>query len=375
MSMFARRSFAARTRSVAVDTAAACGARVSVVVPCYNYARYLPDTVASILSQPGVELEVIIVDDRSSDESVQVARALALKDDRIVVIEHRVNRGHIATYNEGLARATGDFIVLLSADDALAPGSLQRAVALMTAQPTIGFVYGLVERFSEAIPESSVGQVHADYRMWAGVDWLSRRCLLVTNCVVSPEVVMRREVYELVGPYDSTLPHTGDMAMWMRAAAVSDVGYVAGPPAAYYRQHNTNMHKSMFLSGQVDGMLVDLDQRKLTIEAVFDGPASELAEGARLLATAKRSLAAEALAAAARAYTWGLSQSWPVAGMIDYAKALWPDYERLSQWRAVRRRQSLGTRWSRRNPFFVATELVIDSRRRANERFQKSTGA
>ena len=68
---------------------------VSVVIPCYNYGRYLPQAVASALDQERVEVEVIVVDDASTDGSADVAHGLAQDDPRIQVIVHAVNRGHI----------------------------------------------------------------------------------------------------------------------------------------------------------------------------------------------------------------------------------------------------------------------------------------
>src|SRR5829696_4653329 len=86
--------------------------RVSVVVPCYRYGQFLPGAVASALDQDGVDVEVIVVDDASGDGSADVARGLASRDSRVRVRAHATNAGHIATYNEGLALATGDYVVL-----------------------------------------------------------------------------------------------------------------------------------------------------------------------------------------------------------------------------------------------------------------------
>src|SRR5215218_5230435 len=77
--------------------------RVSVVIPCYNYARYLVACVDSVAGQHGVEVEIVIVDDASTDDSAAVARRISDLDPRVRMIEHRENRGHIATYNDGLA--------------------------------------------------------------------------------------------------------------------------------------------------------------------------------------------------------------------------------------------------------------------------------
>ncbi len=85
---------------------------------------------------------MIIVDDRSTDASLALARRLAAADPRVAVIAHPTNRGPVETFNDGLERAQGQYLVSLDADDLLTPGSLARAVALLEAEPDVGMVYG-----------------------------------------------------------------------------------------------------------------------------------------------------------------------------------------------------------------------------------------
>ena len=115
-------------------------ARVDVIIPCYRYAHYLGAAVRSVLSQSHRDVRILIIDDASPDDTAAVAAALAAGDSRISVARHAENRGHIATYNEGLAWAEGDYVVLLSADDMLAPGALRRAVAVLEARPDVALV-------------------------------------------------------------------------------------------------------------------------------------------------------------------------------------------------------------------------------------------
>src|SRR5262245_8621798 len=97
---------------------------VDVFVPCYNYGRFLRECVGSVLAQPGVEVRVLILDDCSTDDSAEVGRALAASDPRVEYRRHATNRGHIATYNEGIDWAAADCTMLLSADDLLTQGAL-----------------------------------------------------------------------------------------------------------------------------------------------------------------------------------------------------------------------------------------------------------
>ena len=134
--------------------ARALGSRpsVSVVIPCYNYGRYLPAAVSSVLQDEGVQVDILIVDDASTDGSAEVAQSLAATYPEVDVLVHEQNRGHIATYNDGLVRARGDYVVLLSADDQLTPGSLSRATALLEAHPEVAWVYGAVCRVRPGSP-------------------------------------------------------------------------------------------------------------------------------------------------------------------------------------------------------------------------------
>ena len=78
-------------------------AKADVVVPCYNYGRFLEACVESILRQSITDIRVLIIDDASSDDSLLVAKQLAQRDSRVTVVSHSQNKGHIETYNEGIA--------------------------------------------------------------------------------------------------------------------------------------------------------------------------------------------------------------------------------------------------------------------------------
>src|ERR1700676_2500929 len=97
--------------------------QVDVIVPCYQYGHFLRDCVASVLAQEAVELRVLVLDDASADDTAAIGAELAASDRRVEFRRHAVNQGHIATYNEGLDWASGDYTLLLDADDLLTPGA------------------------------------------------------------------------------------------------------------------------------------------------------------------------------------------------------------------------------------------------------------
>ena len=311
---------------------------VTVVVPCYNYGHYLPLALGTVLGQPDVDVEAIVIDDASPDGSGAVVREMAAADERIKGIVHERNRGHIATYNEGLAQATGDYVVLMSADDALAPGALARAAALMEAEPSVGFTYGFPLTFVDQPAEGS-----ADVRswtVWSGLEWMELRCRKGLNCILCPEVVMRTSIQHAIGGYDARLPHSGDLEMWMRAAAVSDVGRVNGPVQAHYRIHSASMQRTTY-----SGHVIDLEGRLAAFEKVLGSSSSSGSRVPRrdeMMATARRSLALASCQYARLAYEGGREDLEPIDEYLAFAERVWPEVRGAREWRQVQRRAAAG---------------------------------
>jgi hypothetical protein len=333
---------------------------VSVVVPAYNYGRFLDDCVRSVLDQEGVDVDVLIIDDASSDDTAARATSLAARDPRVRVVLHATNRGHIATFNEGLFAVSGEYVVLLDADDMLPPGSLARAASLLEVNPGVGFVYGRPQTFEDRPPRSSNDQVQG-WSIWEGHDWLRQRCQSGANPIATPEVVMRTSVMRDTGGMKADLPHTGDFELWMQLAARAGVGRVNGPPQGYYRIHPDSMQRTIYA-----GVLVDLQARRAAFDRLFEGPAGALRDAAELHDVARRRLASQALDRACRAYDRG-RQDAPVDELVAFALETWPDARELPRWRALERRRALGPRGARVMPPFVAGALV----RRAGEELRK----
>jgi glycosyltransferase involved in cell wall biosynthesis len=326
---------------------------VDVVIPCYNYARYLRDCVDSVLCQRDVDVRVLVIDDCSSDETPEVGRSLAAAHSRVEFRRHEVNAGHLATYNEGLLGwSTADYVVLLSADDLLVPGSLGRAVRIMDADPAIGMVYGrsLYFETTPQIPPIPPGQ--PPHTRWSGAEWLEGRCRSGINVISSPEVVVRGSVQRAVGGYRPGLPHAGDLEMWLRIAAVADVAYVRRVPQACYRRHPASMLRTSYRS-----RLVDLRQRKGAFDCFFEHHL-DLPDAARLHGLARRALAREALWAAARAYDRDRVEEAGAEELEAFALETFPEARSLPEHRALRRRRFLGPAFCSRTQIFAAPALL-----------------
>lgn len=217
---------------------------VTVVVPCYNYGRYLRQCVDSILSQD-VDLDVDVIDDASTDDTNAVGSALAAEDRRVIYRRHAHNVGHIGTYNEGLERAVGTYSLLLSADDMLAPGALRRAIDVLDSNPDAALLYGGVVQFNDVPPDTS-SLASPAVRIRAGASFVAQCCTEVWNPISTPAAIVRTSVQKSVGGYRPSLPHAGDREMWLRLATRGNVAELAGAVQAYYRVHDTNMHKKWF---------------------------------------------------------------------------------------------------------------------------------
>lgn len=299
--------------------------RVSVVVPCYNYGRYLPELITGLKAQPGVDLDVLIVDDESPDGSGDVAAAMAHGDPRVRVLRHPVNRGHIQTYNDGLAAVDGEYVVLLSADDLLPPGALARAVALMEAQPSVGLVYGYARSFSAEPPQTSTRV--RNWSRWRGSSWLGWSIRTARCFISSPEVVMRRAALEQVGYYDPRLPHSGDLDLWLRTALRWDIGRVNGPAQALYRVHDANMHLTTYA-----GMITDLRERRRTFGLLFDEHAVDRPDVVAQRPVALRALARESLRLALRAHRDHADRSM-IEEHLEFAVQTFPKIRTDLLWR------------------------------------------
>src|SRR5882757_719294 len=305
---------------------------VSIVVPCYNYGHFLSDCVESLLDQDGVEVDVLIIDDTSTDDSGDVADALAARWERVTSLRHRQNRGHIATYNEGLDLAEGDYVVLLDADDVIAPGALSRATRLMEAHPSVGLVYGHPVNFYGEIPQKQ-DVAERSWSIWPGQEWIRAQCKRGQSLIYSPEVVMRASTRRTIGGFRPELPHAGDIEMWLRFAAVSDIGRVNGPDQAYRRMHAQSMVHTQYAT-----VMADLEQRLAAYESFFTNDESNITATSELLLLARKAAAAELLDWVCTEAARDEPDESTIEQCVEYARHVYPDAPLLRQWREYQAR-------------------------------------
>lgn len=351
---------------VKVEAASDCKATVSVIIPCYNYARYLQQAVKSTLSQEGVVVDVIVVDDASTDNSLEVARSLAASDARVTVIARNCNSGPVSTFNDGLARARGEFLVRLDADDLLTPGSLERSVAVMCAYPSVGLVYGHPLHFSgDRLPRPRRTASH--WTIWHGRRWLADRCRSGFNVITSPEALMRKSVVDKVGG-QQPLAHTHDMEMWLRISAFSDVAYIHGADQAWHRDHPAS------LSAMKVDVYRDLVERLAAFDLLFSGIAGAIPQAVELRQLAMMAIATDAVELANRQYDRPAANIELVNLYREVASSIVPSARDIPGWRGLERRIAMGPALAWRHPPFFLERAVRGIRGAVRRRKWHSTG-
>lgn len=212
--------------------------RVSVIIPSYNHRRYLRQCIDSVLEQTYRDFEIIVVDDGSTDGSVEILEGYG---NRIKLICQQ-NRGTQGARNAAIAASSGELIALLDSDDAWLPHKLERQVEAMAARPDGGLVYSFAYFTDETgritHGGAALGQPIAD-------EHKAFSQLVVSNFIPTLTVLMRRSCLGEVGVFDETLLGAGDWDMWLRIAARWPVICVP-EPLALYRVHQTNTTNVIF---------------------------------------------------------------------------------------------------------------------------------
>jgi hypothetical protein len=315
---------------------------VTVLIPCYNYSHYLRECVRSVLSQENVDVDLLVVDDASTDNSAYVASEMAKQDSRVRLVSLPKNIGMVPAVNCGLNQVISDYFVKLDADDLLTPGSLQRSLSFFERHPDLGFVYGRPRHFIGNVPpRARVGRPH--WTVWPGARWLALRYRRAVNCISQPEAIIRASALRKVGLYNENLPHTSDLEMWLRLAAIAPVGRIDRAEQGYYRIHPGSMQRTVNA-----GVLKDFIGRRDAFLSALSAVGDQAQLAPALEKTVRKELAAQALDCCCRAFDRERVHAVPVAELVEFALATFPTSATLPEWQALERRKRRGirSRWS-----------------------------
>jgi glycosyltransferase involved in cell wall biosynthesis len=216
--------------ALATTTVSASGARdplVSVIVPCYNGAAFLEEALRSALAQSYPEVEVLVVDDGSTDCSAEIARRFPVR------YIHQENRGLSEARNAGIRESNGSYLVFLDADDRLKPQAIETGLSALTLRPDCAMAVGdhvfIAANSSYLAKSNKEDPLHSHYE-----------ALLKSNFIeMISSVLFRRSIFDEVGGFDATLRVAEDYELYLRIARAWPI-CCHSVVIAEYRLHGAN---------------------------------------------------------------------------------------------------------------------------------------
>lgn len=205
--------------------------KVSIIIPTYNNAHYLPDAVDSAMAQTYTDYEIIIIDDGSTDDTKQVVVPYLEKVGSRLKYIYQKNKGLAAARNTAINHAAGEYIALLDADDKWCKDRLEETVQAIERDEKIGVVHANIMRFSDG--EGNLGVPDRSMEKLSG-SILKEIFLRKTN-IACPTVLFRKKCCDEVGGFDENLARLGceDRELWLRIAEKYEFFYIDKVLARY----------------------------------------------------------------------------------------------------------------------------------------------
>lgn len=217
---------------------------VSVVMPSFNHAQFILKAINSVLSQTVLDIELVIVDDGSSDDTVNIIRSV--RDERIKFIPLESNVGACAAMNIAISHCEADLIAVCNSDDLWEHNKVELQLNLLEARPNIGAVFSdvlwiddrdaVLDGASKPVFEHVFKQANRSRYAWI------RKLIEDGNCLCHPSVLIRKSVYIELGTYDNYYRQLPDLEMWIRVVQNYDI-HVMNEKLVRFRIHDKNTSK------------------------------------------------------------------------------------------------------------------------------------
>ncbi len=207
--------------------------KVSVVLPVFNGQAFLRPALESILNQTFRNFELIVIDDGSTDNSLEIMREYGSRDERVVVVEQK-NSGIVAALNNGIARSQGEYIARMDADDIALPTRLEEQASYLDSNPLVAVLGTQMLIFKAGVKKQRKSRYPCDPNDVAKAFKKGR------NPICHPSVMMRKAVLEQIGGYRSCFNAAQDYDLWLR---VINKFSIANLPKVLlrYRSHDNSI--------------------------------------------------------------------------------------------------------------------------------------
>lgn len=215
--------------------------KVSVIIPSYNCAKYLPEALDSVLAQTFQDWEVIVINNGSSDNTQDVVQSYIQKFGQRLRYIYQENSGVSCARNAGIKIAQGKYLAMLDADDKWYPNRLEEGIKVIESGDDIGLVHARSMRMTETGEE--IGSVDRDPRYLTG--WIFEHVFLRRGNISCPTVLLKKECCDKAGVFDEQLSMLGseDRELWMRIAQKYRVVFI-DKILSYYRVRQGSMSRN-----------------------------------------------------------------------------------------------------------------------------------
>ncbi len=212
--------------------------KVSIIIPVYNGEEFITDTIDSCLSQSYNNYEIIVVDDMSKDNSIDLIKNRYLSEEYIYIYSNKSNKGINKTANKAVHLATGDVILFLGQDDKLPPKHIESMIRWF--KDDVAFIHC----------NSKIIDKNSNFIRWSKKDRKQKKksktplkYLKIENFISSTGAIMNKRIFMDLGGFDETYKNYGEWLNWIKLSEKGKVIYCTDT-YAYYRKHDNNISKS-----------------------------------------------------------------------------------------------------------------------------------
>ncbi len=232
---------------------------VSVVMPSYNRVHYIEQAIKSVITQTYKNLELIIIDDASTDTTTSIVAEYIKKDDRIRYSKNEKNSGISKSRNNGVALAHGEYVAMLDSDDAwIDPQKLEKQMAFFAKQEIASKPLGILGTWIQKMDDTgTLGEKIA----FLTDDTSIRKNILYKNPIAQSSVILKTDIIKKAGGYDETIVTMDDHDLWLRMAQISQIAvlpeYTTG-----YRIHSGGITKKKKIKVATEELRIILKYKK-----------------------------------------------------------------------------------------------------------------
>ena len=234
--------------------------KFTIIISSYNYENYIKETIESVINQTYTNWEMVIVDDGSTDNSVEVIKSYCQKDDRIKLFQHEngVNKGIVETVKLGISKANTEWIVFIESDDIITPNYLEKKYEIIKKNKDVNYIFNQTELFGDKnAVEAFYPVIEKQLNILAGKSIVTIEDLKDLNVVLTfSAVMMKKSLFEGVD-FCSPIRQLLDYYLWLQIASKTNLYYIDEVLTKW------RMHPNSYNTHKVDeNLVIDFDIAK-----------------------------------------------------------------------------------------------------------------